>query len=164
MDSYIQFPRYSIYLIPNKLFIEQVEKLLLKNNMKFDNSEISKYGLHYTVKAPFYLSHLYNEDELIKSFQEYFLSNQHKSYNEVLILCIEKPGESGQVFLETSNTLIDKINNLKNRDKFNLCVDGGLSQENISKIQCEKIVSASNVIKNKNPKKQITYLQKILNN
>ncbi len=83
MDSYIQFPRYSIYLIPNKLFIEQVEKLLLKNNVKFDNSEISKYGLHYTVKAPFYLSHLYNEDELINSFQEYFLSNQNKSYKEV---------------------------------------------------------------------------------
>ena len=30
MDNYIQFPRYSIYLIPNKLFIDQVEKLLLK--------------------------------------------------------------------------------------------------------------------------------------
>ena len=28
MDNYIQFPRYSIYLIPNKLFIDQVEKLL----------------------------------------------------------------------------------------------------------------------------------------
>ena len=83
MDSYIQFPRYSIYLIPNKLFIEQVEKLLLKNNVKFNNSEISKYGLHYTVKAPFYLSHIYNEEELINSFKEYFLSNQNKSYKEV---------------------------------------------------------------------------------
>ena len=83
MDSYIQFPRYSIYLIPNKLFIDQVEKLLLKNNAKYDNLEISQYGLHYTVKAPFYLSHLYNEEELINSFQEYFLSNQNKSYKEV---------------------------------------------------------------------------------
>ncbi len=83
MDSYIQFPRYSIYLIPNKLFIDQVEKLLLKNNVKYDNLEISQYGLHYTVKAPFYLSHLYNEEELINSFQEYFLSNQNKSYKEV---------------------------------------------------------------------------------
>ena len=83
MDNYIQFPRYSIYLIPSKLFIDQVEKLLLKNNIKYDNLEISKYGLHYTVKAPFYLSHLYNEEELINSFQEYFLSNQNKSYKEV---------------------------------------------------------------------------------
>ena len=83
MDSYIQFPRYSIYLIPNKLFIDQVEELLSKNDVKYDNLEISKYGLHYTVKAPFYLSHLYNEEELINSFQEYFLSNQNKSYKEV---------------------------------------------------------------------------------
>ena len=83
MDNYIQFLRYSIYLIPNKLFIDQVEKLLLKNNVKYDNLEISQYGLHYTVKAPFYLSHLYNEEELINSFQEYFLSNQNKSYKEV---------------------------------------------------------------------------------
>ena len=84
-------------------------------------------------------------------------------YKEVLILCIEKPGVSGQNFLEESTELINKINNLKIRSKFNLCVDGGLSQKNISRIECEKIVSASSVFKNENPKKQITYLQKILN-
>ena len=87
-----------------------------------------------------------------------------KPYEEVLILCIKKPGESGQEFLDISNELIEKINNLKIRDKFNLCIDGGLSQKNISKIECEKIVSASNVLENLNPKKQITNLQKILNN
>ena len=37
MDNYIQFPRYSIYLIPNLLFIDQVNDLLLKNNIKFDS-------------------------------------------------------------------------------------------------------------------------------
>ena len=68
-----------------------------------------------------------------------------------------------QKFLDSSNELILKINNLKIREKFNLCVDGGLSQKNISRIECEKIVSASSVFKNENPKKQITYLQKILN-
>ena len=82
MDNYIQFPRYSIYLIPNKLFIDQVNKLLLKYDVKFDSLELSKYGLHYTVKAPFYLSHLYSEKELINSFKDYFLSNQNKSYKD----------------------------------------------------------------------------------
>ena len=82
MDNYIQFPRYSIYLIPNKLFIDQVENLLLKYDVKFDSLELSKYGLHYTVKAPFYLSHLYSEKELINSFKDYFLSNQNKSYKD----------------------------------------------------------------------------------
>ena len=92
------------------------------------------------------------------------LENLVKFYKEILILCIEKPGESGQEFLDNSNELIEKINNLNIRDKFNLCVDGGLSQKNISRIECEKIVSASNVFENINPKKQITNLQKILNN
>ena len=87
-----------------------------------------------------------------------------KSYSEILVLCIEKPGESGQNFLIKSSSLIKKINKLKVREKFNLCVDGGLSLENIIKIECEKIVSASNVFKNVNPKKQITNLQKKLNN
>ena len=82
MDNYIQFPRYSIFLIPNKLFIDQVDKLLLKNDLKFDSLELSKYGLHYTVKAPFYLSHLYSEEELINYFKDYFLSNQNKSYKD----------------------------------------------------------------------------------
>ena len=91
------------------------------------------------------------------------LENLIKSYKEILILCIANPGESGQKFLDVSNELIRDINNLKIRDKFNLCVDGGLSQKNISNIECEKIVSASNVFKNEDPKKQITNLQKILN-
>ena len=82
MDNYIQFPRYSIYLIPNKLFIDQVDNLLLKYDIKFDSLELSNYDLHYTVKAPFYLSHLYSERELINSFNDYFLSNHNKSYKE----------------------------------------------------------------------------------
>ncbi len=92
------------------------------------------------------------------------VENLIKNYQEVLILCIKNPGESGQEFIEESSILIEKVNNLRLRDKLNLCVDGGLSQKNISKIECEKIVSASNVFKNSNPKKQITNLQKILNN
>ncbi len=82
MDNYVQFPRYSIYLIPNLLFIDQVNDLLSKNNIKFDNQKLSKYGLHYTVKAPFYLSHLYSEENLIKSFQDYFKSNHNISYKD----------------------------------------------------------------------------------
>lgn len=85
------------------------------------------------------------------------------SYKEVLVLCIEKPGESGQIFLHESETLIKEINNLKHRGKFNLCIDGGLSAENINRIQSEKIVSATNIFTNINPKKQIINLQKLLN-
>ena len=82
MDNYIQFPRYSIYLIPNLSFIDQVNDLLLKNNIKFTNQKLSKYGLHYTVKAPFYLSHLYSEENLTKSFQDYSSCNHMNSIKD----------------------------------------------------------------------------------
>ena len=59
------------------------------------------------------------------------LENLIKSYKEILILCIANPGESGQKFLDVSNELIRDINNLKIRDKFNLCIDGELSQKYI---------------------------------
>ena len=111
MDNYIQFPRYSIFLIPNLLFIDQVNDLLLKNNVKFDNQKLSKYGLHYTVKAPFYLSHLYSEENLIKSFQDYFKSNQNVSYKDKFnILGLKKHKNVFALELNTN----DKFNFLCN--------------------------------------------------
>ncbi len=86
-----------------------------------------------------------------------------KSFDEVLVLCIEKPGFSGQKYLIDSNKVIKEINSMNVRGNFNLCVDGGITQENISKIDCDKIVSASNVFKNINPKRQIINLQNLLN-
>ena len=111
MDNYIQFPRYSIYLIPNLLFIDQVNDLLLKNNIKFDSQKLSKYGLHYTVKAPVYLSHLYSEENLIKSFQDYFKSNQNVSYKDKFnILGLKKHKNVFALELNTN----DKFNFLCN--------------------------------------------------
>ena len=111
MDNYIQFPRYSIYLIPNLSFIDQVNDILSKNNIKFDNQKLSKYGLHYTVKAPFYLSHLYSEEKLIKSFQDYFKSNQNVSYKDKFnILGLKKHKNVFALELNTN----DKFNFLCN--------------------------------------------------
>lgn len=92
------------------------------------------------------------------------LENIVKNFNEILLLCIEDPGTSGQKFIDKTLFFLDKINNLKFRPKFLLCVDGGISQNNIKQIDCDKIVSASNVFQNINPKKQITNLKRILNN
>ena len=98
MDKYIQFPRYSIFLIPNQEFEDHVNDLLFKNNIIFDKLKISKYGLHYTVKAPFYLSHLYNEKNLIDSFATYFSLNKNYSYRE-------KFNISGQIKYKNSYAL-----------------------------------------------------------
>ena len=98
MDKYIQFPRYSIFLIPNQEFEDLIKDILFKNNIIFDKLGISKYGLHYTVKAPFYLSHLYNEKNLIDSFASYFSLNKNYSYRE-------KFNISGQIKYKNSYAL-----------------------------------------------------------
>ena len=80
------------------------------------------------------------------------LKENIKNFNELLVLCINIPGESGQKLLDSSYSIIKEINDMNNREKLVLCVDGGLSHENIIKIDCDKIVSASNVFKSINPK------------
>ena len=169
---------------PNFEKLNQIKKIW--PNHRIESHIMSKNPIRYIDKFSKYSDVIYfhyeiNEEinkvnSLIKKLKvdsglvlhaskKYFnLEKILKSYTEILILCIEKPGESGQKFLNESTELINKINNLKIRDKFNLCVDGGLSQKKISNIDCEKIVSASNVFKNVDPKRQITNLRKILNN
>ena len=99
-----------------------------------------------------------------KVLTNYDLEKIVEGYKEILILCIEKPGSSGQIFLNESLYLINSINKLSNRTNINLCIDGGISNNNIINIDCDKIVSASNVFNNINPKKQIINLQNLLNN
>ena len=119
------------------------DKNLIKN-------EIIKNG-----KKPGIVIHASKENKNIKEMIE--------SFNEVLLLCIENPGKSGQKFIDNTYSILEKLNKLNNRSKFLLCVDGGLSQDNIKILDCDKIVSASNVFQNINPKRQIENLQKILN-
>jgi len=69
MTSYIQFPRYCLFLIPDKNFNKDFEKFCEQNLINNLLLEKSIYGFHSTVKAPFYLSHLYSEDLLLEKFQ-----------------------------------------------------------------------------------------------
>ena len=69
MTSYIQFPRYCLFLIPDKNFNNDFEKFCEQNLINNFLLKKSIYGFHSTVKAPFYLSHLYSEDLLLEKFQ-----------------------------------------------------------------------------------------------
>ena len=68
MTEYIQFPRYSISLTPSKSFLDDLNIFYEKNNLDYYNLPQSIYGNHYSVKAPFYMSHLYSEIDLINHF------------------------------------------------------------------------------------------------
>lgn len=65
MTSYIQFPRYCLFLIPDKKFINDFDVFCDQNLIENSLLDKSTYGFHSTVKAPFYLSHLYSEEFLL---------------------------------------------------------------------------------------------------
>jgi len=123
----------------------------IDEDKNFIKDEIVRYG-----KKPGIVIHASKDNQNI--------SDIINNFEEILLLCIENPGKSGQKFMNKTYSILDNLNNLKNRSKFFLCVDGGLSQDNIKLIDCDKIVSASNVFQSINPKRQIKNLQKILNN
>ena len=68
MTEYIQFPRYSISLTPSESFLHDLNIFYEKNNLDYFDLSQSIYGNHYSVKAPFYMSHLYSEIDLINHF------------------------------------------------------------------------------------------------
>jgi len=82
-----------------------------------------------------------------------------KDFTEILILSISKCGVSGQNFEPKAFELINKLNSLSQRKKFRVCVDGGVKSNLISKFSSERVVSGSDVLNNKNPKRQIMRLQ-----
>ena len=90
----------------------------------------------------------------IEIFEKY-----HGIIDNILILCIEKPGFSGQQFKKDSLKLIEEINRNKYRDQITLTIDGGVNNENISLIKSEKVVSGSYVLNDKDPIKNIMILQ-----
>lgn len=100
------------------------------------------------------------QKDIINQKLEFITNN----FNEILVLCIDKPGFSGQKFQLKSKSLINKINNHKNRKKINLTVDGGINENNIKDIYSDYYVSSSFIMTSKNPYLQILKLKKIINN
>ncbi|MDA8698172.1 GtrA family protein [Rhodopirellula sp.] len=77
----------------------------------------------------------------------------------VMLLTIPKPGFSGQSFDYDALKRIDEINTWPERESFTVCVDGGISEQNIGMLSVDKIVSGSSVLNNTCPSKQIMRLQ-----
>ena len=82
-------------------------------------------------------------------------------FKEVMILSIDTPGYSGQKFNEKTFDLINRIDERKDRKKLKLLVDGGVNSKLIKKINCEKIVSGSAVLRSDKPIIEIMKLQTV---
>jgi len=80
-------------------------------------------------------------------------------FSNIMVLCIPQAGFSGQKFDKKSYDLISKLNQIQKRKNINLFVDGGINNTNIKNINAENIISGSNVLNNKDPRKQIMILK-----
>lgn len=81
-----------------------------------------------------------------------------KDFKNILLLTIRNPGKSGQSFESNAFEFIDKINKSIYRNKFKLCIDGGINADLVKKIKSDKIISASDILHNQYPKKRILRL------
>lgn len=68
MNNLVHYPRYSIYLIPSKNFFNNLNSFYKKNNFDSGNISQNTHEIYCTVKAPFYKSDIYSENDLIDNF------------------------------------------------------------------------------------------------
>jgi pentose-5-phosphate-3-epimerase len=81
------------------------------------------------------------------------------SVDLVLLLAIAEPGRSGQVFQMAALERLAALNKWPERRRFEVCVDGGVNERNISLLTVEKVVSGYSVLNHVDPRRQIMRLQ-----
>ena len=86
-----------------------------------------------------------------------------KEYNEILLLCIQKPGESGQEQKPNIHKFVDKLNLLKKKYNIKVTVDGGINISNIGMIKSDNFVSSSYIMNSDKPSAVINKLKLIVN-
>jgi ribulose-phosphate 3-epimerase len=92
--------------------------------------------------------------EKLESIYPYLENVKH-----VLLLAIPKPGFSGQKFDMDILPWIEELNQHKNRQNFEICLDGGVNQTTVKYLNVESVVSGSFILSAPNPIKNIMLLQ-----
>jgi hypothetical protein len=135
MTNYIQFPRYCLFLIPNENFIEDFNTFCKENSINISSSNKSIYGFHSTVKAPFYLSHLYSENQLIEKFQNIDIKKIHSLLSNIyLVNKLEYFKKSLVLKLDQNNNFDFVTNNLmRDFDLFRKTLNNSELKEDIKR-------------------------------
>ena len=141
-----------IHLMSNKPF-EYIKKI---NNTKYI----------YFIDLNFIQEYLLNLEEL-KNFNIGFtiLMNSSKKEidealvldNEIMLLCVDEPGISGQMFSENAYDLIQYVE--QNKINAKVTIDGGVNLDIIKNTSSNKYVSASNILTSLHPAGRIFELR-----
>ncbi len=100
-----------------------------------------------------------NPDEEVDKYIKYF-----KNIDRILVMSV-KPGKGGQKFMTKTPERLSKLIELrkKNKDHFEIAVDGGINDKTITKINkldINYVISGSFVCKSEDYNKQILLLKK----
>jgi len=82
-----------------------------------------------------------------------------ENFTRIMILCIEKPGYSGQKFFEEIESVIEEVSKKIKNKNIKLVLDGGMTPAIASRYSVDEIVTASSVLENKFSKLQLTNFQ-----
>ena len=97
---------------------------------------------------------------LDKEMQYEEIKNLNKTFNNFMILCVDKPGFSGQIFEKKYTGLINKVIDLSEENKnLKITLDGGITPSIASKFNVQEVVSASSILDIDESKKQIINFQ-----
>ena len=84
-----------------------------------------------------------------------------KKSSALLILCVDKPGFSGQNFNFKAFKYIEYFNKVNFRNKFRLCIDGGVNKNIVKILDVDDVVSNSSILGSADPAGEITKLQSV---
>ena len=118
----------------NKIYIHYEAKEDLDKLRKYITKKNKEFGIAVTLKT---------DPKKIK--------NLLKKSVAVLILGVDKPGFSGQNFNNKAFEYIDYFNKLNFRNKFRICVDGGVNKEIARALEVDDLVSNSSILGSKSP-------------
>lgn len=142
-------------------------------NKEIEFHIMSKYPLKWTKKIIKYADTVYIHYESLEKIdvlRKYITQNNKKfgiaitlktkpnkiinilkKSSALLILAVDNPGFSGQSFNDKTFGYIDFFNKLKFRNKFRICIDGGVNKELARVLEVDDLVSNSSILGSKSP-------------
>ena len=151
-----------IELWPNK----DIQLHLMSTNYDFWIPKLEKYKIKLFVHDDtgeniMFLKNKYptTDISLVITKNSNFKESLLQNINEIICLCINNPGTSGQLYSESMNPVIQKYIKLKNIYNFEITLDGGITNKIASKFEVDKFVSASYILNSMNSIKNIVDLQ-----
>ena len=133
-----------VHLMTNKPF-EYIEKINNTDYVYFlDVNFIEQYKQNFHEFSKFSIGFTILIDSSKKDIEEALSLD-----NELMVLCIEEPGLSAQMFSEKAYELIDYIE--KNKINSEVTIDGGVDLDIVKNTSFNKYVSASSILTSLHP-------------